>query len=135
LKGAFQSVLGVKWTSSTYVDGEHGRLTVQIERKPTGDEMQAVEKAANDKVLESAEVIEFVMDRDEAERHFGDSIYDLFPVPADQTKLSIVRIQDWNVNCCTEKHLDSTSSVGRIVIDKSRFREVKKLLEVEFHVE
>jgi alanyl-tRNA synthetase len=132
VKGAVQKVLGAKLTDSVYVSGSHGRLTVQFDRKPTDEEMARVEQAANQKVSEGAEVLEFEMDRDEAEGHFGKEIYDLFPVPSAVTRLKIVRIPDWNVNCCQERHVEGTALVGKIKLETPRFRNSKKELEVGF---
>jgi alanyl-tRNA synthetase len=132
LKGAVQHVLGARWTASVFVSGTHGRLTVQFDRKPTDEEIARIEQAANDKVSEGAEVVEFEMEKDEAEGHFGNSIYDLFPVPSSVTRLKIVRIPDWNVNCCIENHVDNTSQVGRIKLGSPKFRNSRKELELEF---
>jgi len=132
VKGAVQKVLGAKWTSSVYVSGRHGRLTVQFDRKPTEEELARIEQAANQKIAEGAEVLEFEMEKQEAEGHFGDAIYDLFPVPGDVTILTIVRIPDWNINCCNQSHVDSTSEVGSVRLGKPRFRNSKRELEIEF---
>jgi alanyl-tRNA synthetase len=132
LKGAVQKVLGAKWTASVYVSGSHGRLTVQFDRNPTDDEVEKIEQLANEKVAEGVEVLEFEMEKSEAEGHFGDSIYDLFPIPSTVTILKIVRIPDWNINCCIERHVDNTSQLGRIKIGKPRFRNSKQELEIEF---
>ena len=132
VKGAAHKVLGVKWTASTYASGRHGRLTVQFDREPTAEELEGIEKAANQKVSEGAEILEFEMDREEAENHFGDLIYDLFPLPSSVTRLKLVRIPDWNVNCCTERHVDNTGLVGRIKLGKPRFRNSRKELELTF---
>ena len=134
LKGAVQSVLGAKWTASTFVEGRHGRLTVQFERKPADEELERVEEAANRVITEGREVLEFEMEKKEAEMHFGDAIYDLFPVPATVTMLKIVRIPDWNINCCVERHVDSTALIGPIRLGRSRFRKARKELEVEFEL-
>ena len=132
VKGAVQKVLGAKWTTSVFVSGRHGRLTVQYERKPTDEELRRIEQAANDKVSEGAEVLEFEMERKEAEGHFGDAIYDLFPVPSEITLLKIVRIPDWNINCCNERHVDSASEIGPVRLGRPRFRNSKRELEIEF---
>jgi len=135
LKGAVQSVLGAKWTASVFISGAHGRLTVQFDRKPTSEEVARIERAANDKVAESAEVVEFEMDKDEAEGHFGDAIYDLFPLPTSVTRLRIVRIPEWNINCCAESHVDNTTEIGRIKLGTPRFRNSRKELELEFDLD
>ena len=132
VKGAVQKVLGAKWTTSVYVSGTHGRLTVQFDRKPTDEEMTRVEQAANEKVTEGAEMLEFEMEKQEAEGHFGDAIYDLFPVPGDVTILKIVRIPDWNINCCNERHVENTLLIGKIRLEKPRFRNAKRELEIGF---
>ena len=134
LKGAVQRVLGTEWTASVFVSGERGRVTVQAERKPTGEELRRIEEEANAVIREGAEVLEFEMEREEAEKHFGDSIYDIFPVPKGVPLLRIVRIPDWNVNCCREKHVENTSQVGEIQLQGVRFRNNKRLLEISFHL-
>jgi len=134
LKGAAQKVLATNLTASVYVSGERGRLTVQAVRKPTQEELRRVEEEANAVIREGAEVLEFEMEREEAEKHFGEAIYDLFPVPKEVSLLKIVRIPDWNVNCCREKHVENTSQIGEIHIEGVRFRNSKQLLEISFHL-
>ena len=132
VKGAVQKVLGAKWTASVYVSGSHGRLTVQFDRRPTDEEMARIEREANQKIAEGAEVLEFEMEKQEAEGHFGDAIYDLFPLPSGVTILKIVRIPDWNINCCNQSHVDSTAEIGEVRLEKPRFRHAKRELEIEF---
>lgn len=134
LKGAIHRTLGATWTASTYVSGDHGRLTVQYNRKPRAEEVRKLEEETNRAIGENMELIEFEMEREEAERHFGKEIYDLFPVPGEIRRLKIVRIPDWEVNCCVEKHVEYTFEIGKIVVDGVRFRPKKQLLEVEFHL-
>ena len=132
VKGAVERVLGGRKTTSVYASGRHGRLTVQSERKPMDQEMARIEQLANEKVAEGAEVLEFEMEKQEAEGHFGDAIYDLFPVPAGETRLKIVRIPEWNVNCCNERHVENTLQVGSLKLGRPRFRNARKELEIEF---
>ena len=132
VKGAVQKVLGAKWTASVYVSGSHGRLTVQFDRKPTDEEMARIEQETNQKIAEGAEVLEFEMEKQEAEGHFGDAIYDLFPLPSGVTILKIVRIPEWNINCCNQSHVDSTAEIGEMKLGRPRFRHAKRELEIEF---
>ncbi len=134
LKGALINVLSARWTASVHVSGGGGRLTVQYDRKPTEQEVRLVEEKANAKVAENAEMVEFEMDREEAERHFGKAIYDLFPIPEGMKRLRLVRIPDWEINCCAEKHVQSTLEIGGLKVEGVRFRKAKQLLEVEFRV-
>ncbi len=134
VKGAVRKVLGAKWTASTYVNGQHGRLTVQFERKPEEREMEEVFLLANKKVEENAPVLVEELPRDEAEKKYGDEMYDLFPVPPEVKVLKVVVIPDWNVNACNKQHTSTTGEVGKIYLDHWRFRGSKKLLEVSFNV-
>jgi alanyl-tRNA synthetase len=134
LKGAVRKVLGAKWTASVYVKGNHGRLTVQYNRKPTQEELKRIEELANKKVLENVPVKVIEMDRGEAERVFGDEMYDLFPVPEDVKTLSIVIIEDWNINACNKMHTKTTGEIGYIKIEDVRFRSSKNLLEISFNI-
>ena len=134
LKGAAVEVLGVKWTAGVSVSGYHGRLTLQLDRKPTEDEMRRVEDAANRVIAEDVGVEELVMGRAEAEERWGDLIYDLFPIPESVTELSICHIPGWNVNACNREHCSSTGEIGSLAISKYRYRTNKGVLEISFDV-
>jgi Ser-tRNA(Ala) deacylase AlaX len=93
-----------------------------------------VEAAANRKVAEDAEILEFEMDREEAEGHFGESIYDLCEPPAER-RLEIVRIPEWEVACCSWHRVSSTGVIGAVKIDSTSFDEARKELAVKFHLQ
>jgi len=81
LKGAVVHVLGrgAKWSASAYSQGTHGGLTVQFDRKPSDEEMQRIEEAANQKIREDILTEVHELARGDAEVRWGDDIYDLFP--------------------------------------------------------
>jgi len=142
VKGAVVHVLGeaAKWTASTYVNGSHGRLVVKFSRKPTREEIEEIERLANEAVEKNLGVEVLVLPREVAEQRFGDDIYDLFPVPPEVRELSIVVIRDvdgsiWNINACNKEHTETTSCIGRIRLGKPRFRRSKELLEIPFDIE
>src|ERR1039457_134879 len=99
LKGAVVKVLGQRHTTAVRTSAGKGVLTVQMERRPTPEELSKVWEEANAKVTGGAERIECEMERWEAEEHWGKAIYDLFPVPGGAGMLRIVRIEGWEVNC------------------------------------
>jgi len=134
VKGATQKVLGAKLTTGVYVNGSNGRLVVALSRKPTDDEIERIEKEANECINRNQEIRIFEMDRKEAEQKFGDIIYDAFPVPAHITMLKIVYIEGWNINCCNKNHTQTTGEVGKIKVDDFRFRGAKGILEISFKV-
>ncbi len=132
VKGAARRVLGTKWTAGVYVEGGHGRLNLKCERQPTDAEIQQVETLANEKIVANTQIEEHEMDRTEAERRWGDEIYDLFPIPNSITRLRILHIPEWNVNACKESHTKMTGEIGGVRIVKPRFRAAKQLLEIPF---
>ena len=132
LKGAVQRVLGAKLTAGTYVTGTHGGLTVRYGRKPTQEEVAMIEEVANGKIAEDAPVEVLEMGRPEAEARWGESIYDLFPLPPAITELRILNLREWNVNACNKRHTSRTGEIGRLKISKTRFRAQKGLLELAF---
>jgi alanyl-tRNA synthetase len=134
LKGAVQKVLGAEWTAGVYVKAHHGRLTVKFQRKPTAEELANVEEEANRKIMEDAPVEELDLERVEAERRWGDAIYDLFPLPASITRLRVLHIPGWNVNACREVHTDTTGEIGLLLIAKTRYRPSKQVLEISFTI-
>lgn len=134
LKGAAAKVLGVKWTAGVHVNGSHGRLTVQIDRKPTEDEVRRVEEEANQKIEADVKVEELVMARSEAEERWGDLIYDVFQIPASITELKICHIPGWNVNACNKGHCPTTGDIGSIKISKTRYRAGKGVLEISYDI-
>ncbi|AEC52162.1 alanyl-tRNA synthetase [Pyrococcus sp. NA2] len=136
VKGAVVKVLGegAKWTASTYVKGNKGVLIVKFNRKPTEDEIREIERLANKKVEENVPIKIYELSREEAEKRFGEDMYDLFPVPEDVKILKVLVIDDWNVNACNKEHTKTTGEVGPIKIRKVRFRKSKELLEIHFEV-
>ncbi|PVU77613.1 alanyl-tRNA editing protein AlaX [Sulfolobus islandicus] len=134
VKGAVRKVLGAKWTASTYVNSNHGRLTVKFERKPSDQEMDKVFELANEKVRKNLPIIIEVLHREEAERKYGDEIYDLFLISAEVRELSIVVIPDWSINACNKQHTKFTSEIGEIIKDYWRYGNSKQLLEISFDI-
>lgn len=141
LKGAVVKVLGEGslWTASTHVSGKHGRLTVTCSEKPSEEQVRRIEELANKKVSEDLRIEVKTMLRTEAEKTYGDVIYDLFPVPLNVRELTLVIVYDtdgsiWNINACNKEHLPSTKFIGKIMLEKPRFRASKKLLEIPFNV-
>jgi alanyl-tRNA synthetase len=134
LKGAVVRMLGPRRTSSATSSGNRGTLTVEIDRNPTAKELWAIEDAANREIIENAEVLQFEMERQEAEGHYGVAIYDSPPDPQ-VTLLTIVRIPDWEVTCCSAKHVEKTGELAGLTLDRISFARIKGELELEFHIE
>jgi Ser-tRNA(Ala) deacylase AlaX len=93
-----------------------------------------IEAAANGKIAEDAEVLEFWMERREAEGHFGTWIYDLCPAPEGEELLKMLRIPDWDASCCSRAHVDGTGSIGALKLELLTFDEARRELELTFRL-
>jgi alanyl-tRNA synthetase len=137
VKGALVKVLGenARWTTSAYVDGNHGRIHVEFDHKPRDEKIELIEKKANQIINEDRSIEILKLDREEAERRWGDWIYDRFPIPEQITELDIFYLPGWNVNACNKKHTKTTGQVGKIMIVKTRYRNSRNELEVSYDIE
>lgn len=120
--------------ASTYTYGLYGGLAVKFGGKPGMEEAGKIESLANRKISEDASINILSMSRDGAESVLGEIIYDLYPVPGCVKYLTIVVIDDWNINVCNKLHLPSLGGIGYLKIKKYRFRRSKGLLEISFNI-
>ena len=137
VKGAIVKVLGpdAKWSTSAGVNGSHGRIAVEFNRKPTDEELEEIQRKVGQKIAEDAVIEIHELSRRDAEERWGDWIYDKFPLPESIQQLSVFYLPDWNVNACNKQHTDTTGQIGSIKITKTRYRNSKQVLEVSYEVE
>ncbi len=134
LKGAVEKVISAPLTTSVFADGNKGMLTVEYEASLTDSQTAEIEALANSKIAEDVPIETMEMERSGAEQKFGKVMYDKYPVPQHIKKLSILRIKDWNLNCCLGPHVKSTKEIGMIKITKAKLKPAKKELEISFEV-
>jgi alanyl-tRNA synthetase len=136
VKGAILKVLGegAKWSTSANINGNHGRIAVEFSRKPTGEEINEIQKRVDEIITEDAKIEIHNVSRSEAEARWGDWIYDKFPLPESIQQLSVFYLPGWNVNACNKEHTDTTGKVGTVRITKTRYRNSKQILEVSYDV-
>ena len=137
VKGAIVKVLGndAKWSTSAGVNGSHGRIAVEFNRKPTEEEIAEIQRKVDQKITEDAPIEIHELSRRAAEDRWGDWIYDKFPLPEFIQQLSVFYLPDWNVNACNKQHTETTGQIGSIKITKTRYRNSKQVLEVSYEVE
>ena len=56
VKGAIFKVLGAKWSTSAASEGSHGRIAVELDRKPTDEEEAEIQRLVDQKVREDARI-------------------------------------------------------------------------------
>jgi len=137
VKGAIVKILGedAKWSTSAGVNGNHGRIAVEYNRKPTDEEITEIQRKVDEKIAENAKIEIHQLGRKDAEDRWGDWIYDKFPLPESIQQLTVFYLPDWNVNACNKHHTETTGQIGSIKITKTRYRNSKQVLEVSYEVE
>lgn len=130
LRGAVTKVLGERKVDETGM----GKISISIDKEPSPQEVSDVEAAANKKVDEDAEVLEFEMERSEAEGHFGRRVYDLSAPKEDESLVRVVRIPDWEASVCPRRHVESTGAIGAIKVETVSFLAARNELEISFRL-
>lgn len=94
-----------------------------------------IEEKANECIEQN---IECTMHRDlkraEAEKRFGDEMYDFYPVPSKVEILSVLEIKGWNINCSNKTLCKSTGELLGLKVGKTKFNGKKRQLTVYFTV-
>ncbi|KAN0018888.1 hypothetical protein ACTFIU_008822 [Dictyostelium citrinum] len=143
LKGAIVKVLNTPVTISVECNNKvKGRISVEYDQpeKPSQELINKIEEEANLIIKQNLEFKTFKIDRKEAESKYKSNlvnntyIYDKFPVPESVTELSLVELENWNINCCPAVHLKTTGEIGGIKIGGINHRPAKKELEFRFDI-
>lgn len=103
--------------ASAFKDVDKAHLDVTHYESISDDQLDDIEKTANDIVKKSAPVEKSFMPRSEAEKRHGVGIYQGGAVPGKE--LRIVNIKGIDVEACGGTHLDNTKEIGKIIIMSS----------------
>jgi alanyl-tRNA synthetase len=105
------------WQAGVQKGAERSRLDVTHFRNITEEELREIEALANTVVLEGYQVEKLWLDRNEAEKRFGFQLYQGGIPPTRQVR--VVKIGDFDVECCGGTHVKTTTEVGPIKILKA----------------
>jgi len=115
LLGAARRVLGDHaWQAGARKGVERSRLDVSHYQRLTREQVEAIEKLANQVVAEGRPVTCRWMQRNEAEAQYGFRLYQGGVVPG--REIRVVEVEDWDAEACGGTHLRSTSEVGLVKI-------------------
>ena len=110
---AARKVLGSHvWQAGAEKTPEKARLDITHYESLTFDQLQEIERVANDLVMRNVPVTIKEYSRSDAEREFSMRIYQGGAVPG--KLLRIVRIEGYDVEACGGIHVDNTAKVGFI---------------------
>lgn len=102
------------WQAGAQKGYYYSRLDVTHYRKLTPSEVVQIEDLANQVVQDDRRISARLMDRNEAERQYGYTLYQGGVVPG--AKIRVVEIDGFDVEACGGTHSESTGRVGAIKI-------------------
>ncbi len=115
LLGAARRVLGDHvWQAGATKGVERSRLDISHYLRLTDEQVQQIEKLANEVISKNLSVKTFWLPREVAESRYGFRIYQGGVVPGKE--LRIVETEGWDVEACGGTHCKTTGEVGLIKI-------------------
>jgi len=113
--GAAREVLGAHiWQAGAQKGLKSSRLDITHYKRISPEEIKRIEILANEVVMRRVPVRAEFMNREEAERLYGFTLYQGGVIPG--RKIRVVSIGDWNVQACGGTHVTNTIEVGAIKI-------------------
>jgi alanyl-tRNA synthetase len=105
------------WQNSAFKDENYARLDITHHSALTREEIERIEKTANDIIRRNLPIVIKIYDRGEAEQKYSFRIYQGGAVPSNNVR--IVNITGWDVEACGGTHVRTTGEIGLIKITKS----------------
>ena len=119
LNSSARGVLGSWiWQHSAFKEEDHARLDITHHSSLTEQQVQDIEKAANEIVAKDMSVTIDYYDRGTAEQKYGFKIYQGGVVPVKSVR--IVSIEDFDVEACGGTHVKKTKEIDLIKITKTK---------------
>ena len=110
-----KQVLGFHtWQGGAQKGYDRSRVDIQHYQRISDEQVKAIEELANKAVLEDRAVEKVWMPRDEAEKQFGMQLYQ-GGIPKGR-EVRVVKVKDFDVECCGGTHVLSTNEIGPIKI-------------------
>ena len=115
---AARKVLGQHiWQAGAQKGLARSRIDLSHYKRITQEELNEIEKLANEYVMMNIDLDINWLSRDDAEKEYGFTLYQGGVVPGSQIR--VVKIPGIDVQACAGTHLDRTGEVGPIKINKT----------------
>ncbi len=119
------------WQNSAFKEENYARLDITHHSALNREEIERIEKTANDIVRRNLPLTIKIYDRGEAEQKYSFRIYQGGAVPSSSVR--IVNIEGWDIEACGGTHVRTTGKIGLIKITKSE-RIQDGVVRIEFVV-
>ncbi len=119
INGVARSILGNHiWQAGAEKTEEKGRLDITHYKTLEKEQLEAIERSANEVIEEAQEVISMILPRDEAEERYGFRLYQGGAVPGEE--LRVISIEGLDTEACGGTHLRNTSEAVRVTISGTK---------------
>ena len=105
------------WQNSAFKEENYARLDITHHSALTREEVERIEKTANNVIRQDLPVMINVYDRGDAEQKYTFRIYQGGVVPTSNVR--IVNIKGWDIEACGGTHVNKTGEIGLIKIMKA----------------
>ncbi|MBI4009599.1 MAG: alanine--tRNA ligase [Candidatus Aenigmarchaeota archaeon] len=102
----------------TEKDVDKARIDITHYEALTDEQVEEIEKMANEIIQKNLPITKTLMDRSEAENKYGFEIYTGGYVPSKQIR--VVSIGNFDTEACAGTHSDSTGDIGHIAVVKTK---------------
>jgi alanyl-tRNA synthetase len=119
INGAARKVLGNHvWQTGAHKAADSARLDITHFADLSPQELEAIERIANEAVLKGIKIQGPFMERSVAEKRYGFRLYQGGAVPGKEIR--VVRIGDFDVEACGGIHCRNTLEIGSIMVTGSK---------------
>lgn len=116
--GSAREILGSHiWQAGSYKSEQLARLDITHFSRLTRDQLDEIEDHANTIVTENRRVLTTVLDRADADKEHGFSIYQGGPPKHD--RIRVVEVEGHDIQACGGTHVSNTLEIGEIKIVRS----------------
>ena len=116
--GSAREILGPHiWQAGSNKGARYARLDITHHSRLTREQLDEIEELANSVVESNPKVEKLVLERGDADRMFGFSIYQ--GGPPKNNPIRVIKVGDFDTQACGGTHHDETISIGDIHIIKS----------------
>ncbi|MEM0372599.1 MAG: alanine--tRNA ligase [archaeon] len=119
INGAARRVLGNHvWQAGSEKKTDKARLDITHYDIPSSEELEEIERLANEVIAEARPIVKEVLSRSDAEQKYGFRLYQGGAIPSNEIR--VVDIKEWDVEACGGTHADNTSEVEKIKLLKAK---------------
>lgn len=106
------------WQAGAYKDTKKARLDITHFELPSNEELEEIERKANEMVKQGIPVKKKIIEKKQAEKKYGFRIYQGGIIPGN--KIRVVEIKNVDIEACGGTHVKNTKEIGDILVKNAK---------------